>query len=158
MRERLTARVLLLDPQGRILLMKGRLESHADGPGAWFTVGGGANPGETVLAAAIREVAEETGFTDVEFGPVVWLREAVHVLRGERVLFKESYLVAFCAGAEPRRDGWDEAERRLMDDIAWWRIEDLAATHEAVFPPGLAQMLPEIIARRFPDEPYLITA
>jgi len=158
MRERLTARVLLLDPEGRILLMKGRLPSRADGPGGWFTVGGGANPGETLLAAARREVLEETGFAQVDFGPVVWLHEAVHLLEGEAVLFKESYVVAFCAGEEPSRDGWDDAERRLMDDIRWWRAEDLAATLEPVYPQGLAAMLPDIIARRYPARPSVITA
>jgi hypothetical protein len=45
MRERPTARVLLLDAQDRILLMKGRLPSDPTGPGAWFTLGGGVEAG-----------------------------------------------------------------------------------------------------------------
>ena len=39
MRERLTARVLLLDDEDRILLMKGRLPSQPDAPGAWSGIG-----------------------------------------------------------------------------------------------------------------------
>lgn len=71
MRERLTARVLLFDVQGRILLLKGRLPNRPMHTSSWFTVGGGVEPGETLEAAALREIAEETGFSDVELGPVV---------------------------------------------------------------------------------------
>ena len=51
-RERPTARVLLLDPDDRILLMKGRLPSNPDAPGVWFTIGGGIEPGESLYEAA----------------------------------------------------------------------------------------------------------
>ena len=77
MRERLTARVLLFDPQDRILLVRGRANAAADAPSFWFTVGGGADPGETLEQAARREITEETGFTAVELGPTVWLRASV---------------------------------------------------------------------------------
>jgi len=154
MRERLAARVLLFDPDGRILLMKGRLPSGPSLPAAWFTVGGGAEPGESVLEAAAREIREETGFTDAELGPVVWRREGPHHLAsGERVLFKEHYVVARCAGGEPSRAGWDEVERALVDDIRWWALADLRACEEMVHPIGLADLLPDILAGRYPSEP-----
>ena len=53
--ERPTARVVLLDARDRLLLMKGRLPG-AGGEWAWFTVGGGVEPCETVLQAASREI------------------------------------------------------------------------------------------------------
>ena len=83
MRRRLTARVLLFDPLGRILLMKGRLPTRRDGPGAWFTIGGGAEPGEAVLEAAAREIREETGIAEFELGPVIWRREGMMRLAGD---------------------------------------------------------------------------
>jgi len=55
MRERLTARVLLFDEDGRILLLKGRLPNRPKHTSSWFTVGGGVEPGETLYAAALRE-------------------------------------------------------------------------------------------------------
>jgi 8-oxo-dGTP pyrophosphatase MutT (NUDIX family) len=152
--ERLTARVLLFDPDGRILLMKGRLPSGPNAPAAWFTVGGGAEPGETVLEAAAREIREETGFTDAELGPVVWRREGpLHLANGELVLFKEHYVVARCAGGDPSRDGWDAVERALVDDIRWWRLADLVTCPEVVYPIGLSELLPDILAGRYPATP-----
>lgn len=145
MRERLTARVVLLDADGRVLLMKGRLPSAPDAPGAWFTIGGGVEPGESVEAAAAREIREETGFARFELGPVMWRREAVLKLAGgEPVLFLEHYLLARCEGGEPSRAGWDDVEIKLIDDIRWWRPGDLAACPDAVYPPGLAALLEEL--------------
>lgn len=158
MRERITVRVLLFDPDGRILLMKGRMPPAQMGAGAWFTVGGGAEPGETLEACARREIAEETGFSPVELGPAVWRREGVGALAsGEVVLFKETYLVARCAGGEPARDGWEPHERELVDDLRWWRLADLAACGEAIYPERLLELLPDVAAGRFPAEPLDIT-
>lgn len=153
--ERPTARVLLLDARDRILLLKGRLPTAPERPGVWFTVGGGVEPGETLAEAAAREIHEETGIADAVIGPVVWVREGVMRLP-EPMLFKECYLVARCEAAEPTRAGWTALERELIDDIRWWTLAELAMTTDGVFPPGLAQRLPPILAGRFPIEPEAI--
>lgn len=156
MRRRLTARVLLLDPRDRLLMMKGRLPGAPDGPGAWFTIGGGAQPGETVQQGAAREIVEETGFTDFDLGPVVWRREGALALADETVWMDEHYLVARTPGGDPQRHGWQADERALIDDIRWWTLSELTATGERVFPPGLAELLPDILAGRLPDPPRRI--
>lgn len=154
MRIRLTARVLLTDPDGRILLMKGRIPTEPDRPGEWFTVGGGAEPGETVLEAAAREIVEETGFTDFRLGPVVWARDIVFLSRRrEPLLFHERYVHAWCGGGEPCSDGWQELERAFVDDLRWWRFEELQRLDETVHPRELIGLLPDILARRWPMEP-----
>ena len=154
MRERPTARVLLLDPANRILLVKGRLLSAPPGQGAWFTVGGGVEPGETLMEAAAREIREETGFIDVTLGPVVWRREGpMEFYPGQPTLIQESYVLARCAGAEPSRAGWTELERSIMDDIRWWTPAELAASAESIHPEGLAQLLAELLAAGAPDAP-----
>jgi 8-oxo-dGTP pyrophosphatase MutT (NUDIX family) len=153
--ERPTARVILLDSQDRILLMKGRPPAARDGPGVWFTVGGGVEPGETFVEAAAREIREETGIVDFVLGPVVWLREGVMRLP-EPTLLKERYILARCRGAEPDRAGWQPLERDLIDDIRWWTLGDLSLTTDRVFPPGLAQRLPPLLAGVLPAEPELI--
>lgn len=158
MRDRITVRVLLLDPEGRILLMKGRLPTRRDEPGAWFTVGGGAEPGETLEDCALREIAEETGFREVELGPAVWRREGLGALvTGETVIFKETYIVARCAAAEPVRDGWEDYEHDLVDDLRWWTLEELGACAEPIYPERFLELLPDVLAGAYPDEPLEIT-
>ena len=153
--ERPTARVLLFDPDNRIILMKGRLPAARDRPGVWFTVGGGVEPGETYAQAAAREIVEETGIEDFILGPVVWLREGVMLLP-EPTLLKEQYFVARCAGGEPVRKAWTQVEHDLIDDIRWWSLPELMTTADRVFPPGLVGRLPPLLAGRMPKNPERI--
>ncbi|MBP9232183.1 MAG: NUDIX domain-containing protein, partial [Phenylobacterium sp.] len=151
------ARVLLFDPQGRLLLVRGRATPDAE-LSFWFTVGGGVDPGETLEAGALREVAEETGFTAVELGPVVWERASVFTLAdGETVILKESYFVARCPGGDPSRAAWEPHEVVLMDDIRWWEIEEIAAAEEMIYPERLRELLPDIVAGRLPATPLEIS-
>ena len=153
--ERPTARVLLLDRQDRILLMKGRLPGNPARSGAWFTVGGGIEPGETLIEAATREILEETGIRDFTLGPIVWRREGVMKVPEPR-LFKEHFIVARCDGGEPTRDDWDAHEHDLIDDIRWWSLPELMTTADRVFPPGLVGRLPPLLAGRVPKDPERI--
>ncbi len=150
MRERRTARVLLFDPAGRILLMKGRLPSTPLAPGAWFTIGGGIEPGESVGEAAAREIVEETGFTDATLGQQVWYGEIVLSDREGPLLFKDHYLLARCRGGEISRLGWQAVEREFIDDMRWWTLAELKACQDPVYPDGLARLLEELLAAGAP--------
>jgi 8-oxo-dGTP diphosphatase len=153
--ERPTARVVLLDRADRILLMRGRLPGGKPGSAAWFTVGGGLEPGETYLEAAAREIREETGILDFELGPVLWLRRGVLHLPQPTTMV-EQYVLARCDAAPLRRAGWTPIEHELIEDVRWWTLAELITTQDRVFPPGLAALLPDVLAGRLPPEPVTI--
>ncbi|HEY7043735.1 MAG TPA: NUDIX domain-containing protein [Nocardioidaceae bacterium] len=59
--------VVVLDEAGRLLVVR---RGHEPGRGRWSIPGGRVEPGESLEAAAAREVLEETGLT-VSIGSVV---------------------------------------------------------------------------------------
>ena len=156
MRQRPTSRVVLIDPKSRILLMRFR-DPHEDGP-FWATIGGGAKPGETPAEAASREAFEETGLLDIALGPIVWYGEVkLKGHDGNPVLLQESYVVARTNGGALNRDGWEELERKWVEDMRWWSFEEIASSTETIYPQGLAELLPPILAGIYPREPIIIT-
>ena len=62
MRRRRSARLLIIEPAGRVLLVRFVFKKGAlAGEDYWATPGGGVEEGETFEQAAIRELREETG-------------------------------------------------------------------------------------------------
>lgn len=157
MRVRHTARVLLLDPADRVLLMRARPTPQS--PAYWFTVGGEIEPGETLLAAAAREIVEETGFTDAELGAVPWRDE--FVLRigadgGEDTQFKQHYVIAHTNGGAPSKAGWLAHEHALTEELRWWTLAEIVEAAEVIYPLGFAELLADVLAGRIAAEPLLI--
>lgn len=60
MKNVLVAKVVVLDPSNRILLLR-RSQTDSRRPGEWDLPGGGVEVGEDFAAAAIRETKEEAG-------------------------------------------------------------------------------------------------
>ncbi|HLS49767.1 MAG TPA: NUDIX domain-containing protein [Actinomycetaceae bacterium] len=137
------ARILLLDPADRLLLVRGH---DIDDPARswWFTVGGGIDPGETAREAAVRELREETGVvlapTDLH-GPVARRSATFHFLR-QRVRQDEEFFFARTdRPQELTTTGWTEIERQFMDEARWWPLEELTHTEATVYPASLAAVV-----------------
>ena len=70
-RLRLTSRLVVMDPDGAVLLFN-TAAPDSSGFTRWITPGGGVDPGESHLVAAQRELFEETGHTLAISPEPVW--------------------------------------------------------------------------------------
>jgi 8-oxo-dGTP diphosphatase len=143
MRSRPSARLLVLDPSGKILLFRFVHKNGAlAGQDYWATPGGGVEDGETFEQAAIRELKEETGIGLPETGPEIGRRIFVLQLPdGERVMADERFFLVRTEDTSLSRDGWTAQETDIMTDHKWWSRDELAHTSETVWPENLATML-----------------
>ncbi|CUW31383.1 NUDIX domain-containing protein [Streptomyces sp. SID7810] len=152
---RKVARVVLLDPEDRILLLHG----HEPGDPAddwWFTPGGGLEGTETREEAALRELAEETGITDVELGPVLWRRRCSFPFAGRRWDQDEWYYLARTAQTATAATGLTELERRSVAGARWWTCQELTRAHETVYPTRLAELLRTLLVEGPPARPMTL--
>jgi 8-oxo-dGTP pyrophosphatase MutT (NUDIX family) len=143
MRQRNSARLLVINPTRQVLLFRFQHKGDAlDGRDYWATPGGGLEEGETFEAAAIRELHEETGLHIDAVGISVAERSFPMMLpSGETVLSVERYFVVRADGERLTRDGWTADETRVMTEHKWWSVAELQETAETVWPENLIQMM-----------------
>jgi len=151
-----TARVILLDPEGRTFLFTARIWDNESGKRFWFPPGGGVEQGETHADAARRELFEETGI-DAEVGPCYWHRHWVGSTENVWYDVREQYYVVRL-GEVPtiRVDGWTELEVKELQDFRWWSFEEILASDELFVPRALGDLLPAILAGEIPAEPVFL--
>lgn len=144
---RKTARALLFDAAGRLLLVKMHDPSVAAENGEvmarayWVTIGGEIDEGEDVMAAAAREIREETGITDATLGPAIWYTEHVLKVKGVPRLFQETFVIAHTDTTELDRAGWTKEEAEVIEHLKWWEMDELFASGDTFFPSSLKENL-----------------
>ncbi|ORW52479.1 exopolyphosphatase [Mycobacterium paraense] len=149
---RTSARVVLLDETGAVLLLCGSDPANPafhDGaaPRWWFTVGGEVGSGERLAEAAARELAEETGLrvSPADMVGPIWRRDEVFEFNGSLIDSEEFYLVHRTRRFEPALAGRTELERSYIHGARWCDANDIAAltaAGEQVYPLQLGELLP----------------
>lgn len=170
-RARDAARVVTLDPHGRVLLLRARgggpagadTDAAADGADAefWFTPGGGVEPGEAPHLAAVRALAATIGLAadpDELAGPV-WVRDVAFAADGAPWTAHEFFYVLRVAdAAEVSVDttGASPVAGRVVGGHRWWTATELVTSVAVVHPGGLGELVGDPASLDPVDPPVLV--
>lgn len=144
-KDRPTARVLLVNNAGQVFLILTHFDPELGLPPRWLTPGGGIDEGETPVAAAIRELLEETGITTTaeQLGEPIWVTsgrwdwaDGIHYQT-----YTDTFFLLQQNDFVLDRSAWTPDEHRDVLEYRWWNVQDLIESGESVGPHGLAEWL-----------------
>lgn len=157
---RTAARVVLLAPDDRVLLLRGSDPADPTKGSWWEIPGGGIDPHETSEQAARRELREEAGVHDAEVGPCVWVQHSRFRFGGFHFDQFEHIHVAWCDAVTDawRPEGLEPLEALAFSGQRWWGVDELLASDDRLLPVRLREVLPDLVGGHLPCEPIDITA
>jgi 8-oxo-dGTP pyrophosphatase MutT (NUDIX family) len=144
-KHRKTARIVLIDEQNRIFLLKTHFDPEVGLPPRWLTPGGGIDDGETTLEAAARELFEETG---LRVDPEV-LGEPTMEASGRwdwadglnYHTYTDTIYELKVQHFDPDTSGFTPDELRDILDYRWWNVTELLNSDESLAPHDLRDWL-----------------
>lgn len=154
---RRAARVLVFDPQDRVLLIEGR-DPAGRTPGGWWEIpGGGVDHGEDIETAVRRELWEEAGIRDADIGPCVWTQQVSYTFGGWLFEQDEWIHVARCDGTSAGPGGLEHLEAMAFGEQRWWAVEDVLTHQPRTIPYRMVEFLEDVAGGRWPEAPVDIS-
>ena len=139
-RHREAARALLLDEDGRLLLLLGRDPADPGAPRWWFTPGGGRRRVERPEATVRRECWEELGHVPAAISGPIAHRRHEFAFAGSWLVQETDYFAARVPRFTPTAQELSAVERQFLLGWRWWDRRDLPSTGETLYPADLAQL------------------
>jgi 8-oxo-dGTP pyrophosphatase MutT (NUDIX family) len=164
---RLSGRLLVLDPAERLLLVRSRDPAYPELGEWWEVPGGGVDPGETTVDAALREVTEETGIRvaretiqtakDGGSTPATWRLEMTYLWLGERRWSRQAIHLARPAATPQPEDvvNYTPEEQLTFLGAEWVPVRELSGLART-FPDAVGQILAALQAGEEIDDGFRV--
>ena len=151
-------RVVVVDAEGHVLLVRAR-DVTAPELGEWWELpGGGLAPGESVVAAATRELWEETGLhvAPADVGMPSWHRVVAYPFHGVLRVQAETVVTIEVDGVRPRcaPADPDDYEQEDHSGFGWVDVDWVERAEDHFFPGTLPRYLRAYLGGEVIIEPF----